>query len=413
MQKYFYTAKDDKGKITKDIVNASSPYEAVTILKESGLSLVSLSLAAVSRAAGAGGGEDKKKKKNGGMARGVTNEELAVFCRQVSVSLNSGLSIIEIVRSIAEDMDNEYFKYALNEMIREISNGSSLSQSMSKHKKIFNDIFVALINSAEESGSMPQVFEYLSSFLEKNVRLERKIRSINAYPLFVFIFLFAVICVISIFILPRFENIFSGFHARLPFLTQVIFAINRLIINNIALIAAGIFGIIFGLISYSRTPAGCRNIDAIKLKIPVFGDMLKKMSISRLCRILSLMVRGGVSIESALEISAGVCGNKVLEGALECSKKEVIAGSNFAGSLAKAENFPCLLVRMVNVGEASGRLPQVLDKIADMYEEDVEGKLSVATSLFEPVVIVVFGGVILVTVLAIYVPIFSIAGKIH
>jgi type IV pilus assembly protein PilC len=218
-----------------------------------------------------------------------------------------------------------------------------------------------------------------------------------------------VVFIVTIFILPKFESIFLSFGAKLPTITRVIFSLNRFFVGNIIWFLLSIAAFVTAFIFYYRTPGGRYNIDALKLRLPVFGLLVKKYTIARLCRVLSIMMQGGVPIETAIGISSSACGNKVLERSLEHVRREVITGSGIAASLRNDDNFPHLVLRMIGVGESSARLPEVLGKVSDMYEDQVEGSAMVLTSLFEPVVIIVFGGVVLLLVLAIYLPIFSSA----
>lgn len=411
MKEYNFTAKDTSGNTVKNSLKANSRYDAIAELKENGLTVISISSPASSaKEKRSGKAISGKKQRIGRFRRSRVNvSELATFCRQLSVSINSGIPIIDALQYIADDMDNLYFKNILSEVIADVHAGKHISEAISKYKDVFTPVFIALVKSAEESGGMSQVFEYLSLYLEKAVRLRQKIVSISIYPLFILVFFVLVLLVATLFILPRFEAIFSSYGSGLPLITKIIFGINRFIVHNIILLILPFVGLAVFFIMYYRTQRGRYKIDELKLKIPIFGSVIRKYTIARLCRILSIMIYGGVSIETAIEIASKVCGNKVMEGALENARTQIITGSGIAASLRNHGDFPTLMLRMIGIGESSAKLPEVLNRVADTYEDQVEGSVMIITSLFEPFVIVSFGVVILVLILAIYVPVFGIA----
>ncbi len=411
MQEYTFTARDDSGKSVVSSLKAKSQYEALAELKGNGLTVISIEPLTLKRKVKfeEARPEAAKKRKALVMKKRVTSYELSAFCRQLSVSINSGVPLIESLGGIAEDMDSHYFKKILLTVIDDIHKGSHFSDAISKYKNVFTPVFIALVRSAEESGSLNQVFEYLSHYLEKGVRLKQKIQSITAYPLFIMIFFIIVVFIVTIFILPRFESIFMSFGAKLPTITKIIFGLNIFFINNLIWFVLSAVAFIAAFVVYYRTEDGRYNIDKLKLRLPIFGSLIKKYSIARLCRVLAIMIQGGVSIETAIEISSQACGNKVLERSLEYVREQIITGAGIAASLRHDDNFPNLVLRMIGIGESSAQLPQVLNRISDMYEDQVEGSTMILTSLFEPVVIIVFGGVVLMLVLAIYLPIFSSA----
>ena len=409
LQEYTFVAKDDTGSRVKNSIKAKSRYEAISELKGQNLTVISVTPLSVSPKIKIVDMRAARAKKRTLFVKKVSSQELSAFCRQLSVSINSGVPIMDSLRGIAEDMDNPYFKNILTAVVDDIHKGGYFSDAISRYEDVFTPVFIALVKSAEESGSLNQVFEYLSQYLEKGVRLNQKIRSITAYPLFVLVFFVVVIFIITIFVLPRFEEMFTGFGAKLPLITRIIFNANRFFINNLAWFILSVAAFIALAVSYYRTEEGRYNADKLKLRLFIFGSLIKKYSIARLCRVLAIMIQGGVSIETAIEISSRACGNRVLERSLDYVREQIITGAGIAASLRHDGNFPSFVLRMIGIGESSARLPEVLNKISDMYEDQVEGSTMVLTSLFEPVIIIVFGFVVLVLVLAIYVPIFSSA----
>jgi type IV pilus assembly protein PilC len=406
---YRYSARDVKGKILKGNIESTSKYDALSQLYAGGLTVVEMDGA--KHTAGPTGVVELPpvKATHGFLARKIALTEKAIFCRQLSISVSSGVSLREAVETIMTDQDNASFRVVLQRVLQGLDDGLPFSQAIGREGKVFDRLFIALIRAAEESGSMTETLGYLATALEKSDRLARKVRSIMAYPIFVGAFFVIVITIMTLFILPRFQEIFVNFGGKLPLLTRVVLEGNTFIINNLLYILTGLVAIIVTLVLYVRTPAGCLQRDGFLLKMPVVGDLIRKVSVARFCRNLGIMVRGGVPVTTAINIAAEVLGNRAMEITLRKTHDRIIEGNDIASSLDK-KTFPRLVVRMVSVGESSGRLPEVLDKVADLYEDQVEGSIMVATALFEPFIIIFFGAIILVFVMAIYLPVFSVAG---
>ncbi len=229
-----------------------------------------------------------------------------------------------------------------------------------------------------------------------------------AYPIFIGVFFVIVIVIMTLFILPRFQEVFAGFGGKLPLLTRVVLGGNKFIITHLLEIMAIILGAIVLVMVYVRTSVGRTQRDAFLLKLPIAGNLIRKISVARFCRNLGIMLRGGVPVTTAITIAAEVLGNRAMEATLRRTHDRIVEGNDIASSL-DTKAFPRLVVRMVGVGESSGRLPEVLDKVADLYEDQIEGSIMVATALFEPFIIIFFGCIILVFVMAIYLPVFTVA----
>ncbi len=264
-----------------------------------------------------------------------------------------------------------------------------------------------------ESGSLPETLERLASSLERSERLISKIRSITAYPIFVAVFFVIVCLVMTLFVLPKFEAVFKSYKAGLPTLTRVVFGLNRFVLNNLPVIALVVLGVCVAVSLWIRTAPGRRWLDRAKLRVPFFGACLRKYAVARFARNLAILLRGGVPVATGMEMAAATCDNSALEASLLAARNRILDGNSISGSLEQDPTFPRMLVRMVGVGESTGRLPEVLDRLADMYEQQVEASILVATAMFEPVIICFFGIVILVLVLAVYIPVFTVAQKVH
>jgi type IV pilus assembly protein PilC len=406
MPTYHYSAKDVTGRMVTGDFSASSRFEALSQLHAKGLTVTDIS--DDDPRLGQREGNSRASLSTGLFSRRITLSEKSVFCRQLSISVEAGVPLRDAFENIAVDMDNPTFGIVLARVMKRLDDGMTMSQAISPESRVFDRLFVALIKAAEESGSITETLKYLALSMERADKLGRKIKSLIAYPIFVGFFFIVVSLIMTVFVLPKFQTIFSSFGGRLPKLTQVVFQINTFIVSNSALIFLVLAAIIVLVVLYCRTPVGRLQRDSLLLRMPVVGPIIRKVSVARFCRNLGIMVKGGVPVTTAIEIATEILGNKAMESTLKATRERIMSGGDIAGSL-DPKTFPRLVVRMVGVGEQSGRLPDVLDKVADLYEDQAEGAMMIATALFEPLIIIVFGCMILVLVMAVYLPVFSAA----
>ncbi len=413
MKTFSYVAKDPSGNVLRSQLTAPDRSVALARLREKGFVVVDL----VERDSRAGPvaapAKAKPRAKWWKLGKAVTVSDKAVFCRQLAITVNAGMPLREALESIANDMDHPTFRSVLQDVVRRLHEGESFSEAIAKHPSHFNTLFVALVRSAEESGSLPETLEQLATYMERSEKLIKKIRSVTAYPMFIFVFFLIILVVMTVFVLPRFMQSFKGFNVQLPPLTRAVFGATEILLRHWIWIAMAVVVPVVALIVYRRTPTGRRRTDGWILKLPFFGVCVREFALARFARNLGIMLRGGVGVTTAMDITSAVTGNTVLVESLQKAKERIINGERIASSLAQDPEIPRLVIRMIGVGEESGRLPEVLEKIAGMYEEQVENRIVTATSLFEPVVICVFGGVVLVLVMAIYLPIFTVAQSVH
>jgi len=406
-------AKDGQGRESRATVTAESRFEALADLRGRGLAVLELQEAAGAQPQGLPRESAAQRGYKAVLGGRIGLGEKATFCRQISISVSSGVPLREAMESITEDVEHPAFKRILADVVKRLYDGKPFSEALAAHPAVFSRLFVSLIKTAEEAGSMPQTLEDLATSLEKTERLIRKVRTVTAYPTFIAAFFCIVVVVMTLFVLPQFQKAFTGFGAKLPLLTRMVFTLNSVMIHAFPYIVAALFLTMAFFVFYGRTRGGRLVIDGWKLRIPLFGLWLKKFAVARFCRNLAMMARGGVSISTALEIAAGTCGNRAMEMALLAARDRIMNGMSISASLAQEKIFPHLVLRMVSVGEATGRLPQVLEKVSDVYEDQVEGSIMTATALFEPIAICFFGAIILVIVLAIYLPVFTVASQIR
>ncbi|MEI6166319.1 MAG: type II secretion system F family protein [bacterium] len=410
MPTYQYTARDVSGKMVAGEISTSTRFEALSQLHARGLVVMEITDHAI-QAAVTNHNTMWTSFKRWSLSS-ITLSEKSVFCRQLSISVGSGVPLREALETIAEDMDNRAYQEVLFRILKRLDDGLPFSQAIVNELKAFDPLFVALIKTAEESGSMTETLDYLAVSLEKNDRLARKIKSVIAYPIFVACFFVIVSMIMTLFVLPRFQSIFSSTGGNLPRLTQIVFMVNGFIISNTVWIFSGFFVLMTVGVMYGRTVVGRCHIDRLMLRLPVVGDIIRKIAVARFCRNLGIMLHGGVPVGTAIEIASEVLGNKSMEKTLRQTRDRIMAGNDIATSLDR-QVFPRLVVRMVGVGESSGKLPEVLVKVADVYEDQAEGAIMIAMALIEPIIIVVFGCMILVLVMAVYLPVFTAAGHIR
>jgi len=339
----------------------------------------------------------------------VKLKDLAVFSRQFATMINSGLSLLRTLNILAEQTENALLAKTISQLRDDVERGSGLSASMSKHPKVFSNLFVAMVRAGETGGQLDTVLMRVADNYEADYRLRQKVKSAMTYPVVVAGIAILLVTVMLLFIVPTFANMFDDLGGTLPLPTQIL-----LTLSNAAkfLLPAFIVLAIVGFIVYKRLRASNADIrlrfDQVKLKIPIFGDLFQKVAISRFTRTLALLLRAGVPVLQALDIVSESTGNEVLARAAQDLKESVRSGETMAGPLTKHAVFPPMVVQMIAVGEDTGALDAMLDKISDFYDQEVESTTEALTSLIEPIMIAVLGGIVGAMVIALYMPMFKI-----
>jgi type IV pilus assembly protein PilC len=415
MPLFNYIAKNKEGQEIRSTVEAGTRLEALEALRKKGLTVVDLfssvkkPAARETAPAGKAGKAASKTKTSLSFSSRVKMTDLAVFCRQLAISVNAGVPLRDAIEGIGMELEQPVLKRVSEDIVKQLHDGTSFSQAVSRHPKVFNAMFCGLVKVAEESGTLPSTLAQLADYLEKADRLRRRIKAMAAYPIFIGIFFIIVCMIMTLFILPQFTDIFGGMGAELPAFTLLVFGINQFFVKNFITIFVSVVVLTVTLVLYGRTPSGSYKKDKLKLAMPYAGGCLKKYILARFCRSLAIMVHSGVPISNALEICAESTGNQVIMKNVLGVRELIMTGNRIASSLEKAGIFPGLIVRMVGVGEDSGQLPEVLDNVSDLYEDQVEVSIMTSMALFEPLVICVFGAFILILVMAIYLPIFTVS----
>jgi type IV pilus assembly protein PilC len=339
-------------------------------------------------------------------------KEVAVFSRQFATMINSGLTLLRSLSILADQTSNKELARIVGEVRRDVERGSALSAALAKHPKAFSRLYIAMVRSGETGGSLDVVLLRLATTIEKQVELRRKVKSAMTYPVVVGIIVILILMAMLIFVVPMFKGMYADLNAKLPLPTMILLAVSNGFKKFFPLVFLGAGFGIWSLKRYVATPAGRRQLDAFKLRVPVFGQLAHKTALARFSRSLAALVRAGVPILDALDIVAETAGNTVLAEAAADTQAAVKAGESLARPLEAHPVFPPMVVQMIAVGEETGALDELLEKIADFYDSEVEATVDALTSLIEPLLIVVMGVAVGGMVIALYMPMFSIIGKI-
>lgn len=338
----------------------------------------------------------------------VSGKELALFTRQFSVMLDAGLPLVQCLGIMADQQENKVFQNVLHQVRQDVEAGATLADALRKHPKVFDDLFVNMIAAGEAGGILDVILHRLSSFLEKIVKLKRAVVSALAYPSFIVLAAIVVVTVIMLYVIPTFVTLFAGMKAPLPLLTRITILashyLSQFIVPLMILVMLGVASIRY----YYKTEQGRLVLDRLLLMIPVLGVVLKKIAIARFSRTLATLLTSGISILEALEITARTAGNVLIQNALLQARREVEEGKTLVEPLKRIPLFPPMVTQMVGVGEQTGELDQMLQKLADYYEEEADAAISSLLTLLEPLMLAFIGVVIGAIVISVYWPIFSV-----
>ncbi|MBW3594077.1 MAG: type II secretion system F family protein [Actinobacteria bacterium] len=339
----------------------------------------------------------------------VKLRDISVFSRQFATMIGSGLSLLRTLNILSEQTENKLLAKTIGEIRDDVERGSSLSASMSKHPKVFSELFVAMVRAGETGGQLDTVLNRVADNFEADYRLRQKVKSAMTYPVVVAGIAVLLVTIMLLFVVPTFAEMFTGLGGTLPLPTAILLKLSQAAKWLVPLMIVLAIG---GRIGYKRgrlLSADFRyHTDKIKLKAPIFGDLFQKVALSRFARTLALLLRAGVPVLQALDIVSSTTGNEVLARASQDVKESVRSGETMAGPLARHEVFPPMVVQMISVGEDTGALDAMLDKVSDFYDQEVESTTESLTSLIEPLMIAVLGGVVGSMIVALYMPMFSI-----
>ena len=339
----------------------------------------------------------------------VTNKDLVVFTRQFSTMIDAGLPLVQGLTILAEQSENPTFKAILKEITKDVEGGSTLAEAMKKHPKVFDSLFVNLVAAGEMGGILDTILRRLAQFIEKAQKLKSQIKGAMTYPIVVMAIAVLVIAVILVFVIPVFEDMFKSFGSALPTPTQIVVNMSRFLKSNIHWVIIALMALIYAFKRYRNTASGRKQTDSLFLRLPIFGNLLKKTAVARFTRTLGTMISSGVPILDALEIVAKTAGNVVIEEIIYEVRGSIAEGQTIAEPLSENDIFPGMVIQMIAVGEATGALDSMLEKIADFYDEEVDAAVAALTSMLEPLLLLFLGGAIGGLVIAMYLPIFGMA----
>ncbi|MGH9219502.1 MAG: type II secretion system F family protein [Vicinamibacterales bacterium] len=345
-------------------------------------------------------------------ARGVPAKNIAVFTRQFSVMIDAGLPLVQCLDILGNQEEHKYFAQVILQTRTDVEGGLSLADAMKRHPKVFDALFCNMIAAGEAGGILDTILKRLATYIEKAVKLQAQVKSAMIYPVAVIVIAAVVIGVILWKVIPTFAALFAGLGAELPLPTRVVIALSNNLMRFFPfLVVAGVAGT-WGFKTYYATEKGRRVIDAISLKLPILGPILRKIAVARFCRTLSTLMASGVPILDGLDITAKTAGNAIVEDAIQTTRKSIERGETIAAPLKETKVFPGMVCQMISVGEATGALDTMLSKIADFYEEEVDVAVDGLLTLMEPLMIAFLGGAVGGIVIAMYMPIFDLISKL-
>ena len=353
-------------------------------------------------------GSTKRKKRRRKHAR-VSSGNIANFCWQLATMMEGGISITESLETIADDMENVKFSRIISNLGTKIKAGEALSDGIAEIPEVFDKLFHGMVLAGESSGSMPMALRRLADYYDNRDKLIRKVRGAMAYPMFVIGFIFVIIVVMAVFIIPQFRTIFDSIHGDMPAFTEMFLAVYDAIMSNMVFILPVSLVTVVALVGYCRTRKGHERLGRFTLSLPLLGKIILQAFMALFCRTVSTLLDAGVSVLEAFDILGAMSKNDVIKHAVFVAKENVVKGSSISFSLGVAKLFPNLVLKMTRVGEQAGSLPDVLDRTADYYERKVEAMIDTMTKMLEPMLIITVGAIVLVVVIAMYLPVFYIS----
>jgi len=397
MPTYKYSARDEEGKNVAGRISAESESTVVAELRKRNLIIIGIE-------------EEKEsvfKKTAKPRGKKVKPEDLVIFTRQFATMVDAGIPILQSLEALSEQTVNITFKAALSTIREDIQTGSSLSSAFAKHPKIFDQLYVNMIRVGESGGILTTILERVAMYLEKSERLRQKVQGAMIYPAVVVSMAILITVGLLVKVVPTFSQIYTSLGQKLPEMTQMLIDFSNLLQHDLIFLVAGGFALFFLFNMYKKTPIGHLQIDGLLLRLPIFGDLICKVSVSRFCRTFATLSQSGVPILEALDIVGKTCGNKVIEILVDEIKVSVKEGESIAVPLSKSTIFPLMVTRMIAIGEKSGQLEKMLSKVAEFYDEQVDTAVEGLTKLIEPLIIGFLGIVVGFIVVALFLPILN------
>jgi type IV pilus assembly protein PilC len=345
--------------------------------------------------------------------KGIPTRDVVIFTRQFATMINSGLPLVQALDILAKQTENKVLSEVTKEVVYDVESGNTLADALEKHPNAFSQLYVNMVAAGEAGGILDTILLRLAFFMEKNDAIVRKVKGAMIYPAVIFSVAGIAVAVLLIFVIPTFQNMFASVNLELPMPTKVVIAMSQILTGFWWLIGGGVAGVYFGIRQWYKTDGGQLALDKLMLNMPVLGDLLRKSAVSRFTRTLGTLLASGVSILEGLEITARTAGNRVIHDAVMASRGSIAGGETIAEPLEKSQVFPPMVTSMIAVGEATGGLDEMLSKIADFYDEEVDAAVGALLSLMEPIMIVLLGGVVGGMIVAMYLPIFNMINAVQ
>jgi type IV pilus assembly protein PilC len=342
--------------------------------------------------------------------KGVGTKEIVIFTRQFATMIDAGLPLVQCLDILSSQQENKTFKAVLLEVKDDVEAGSTFADALRKHPKVFDELFCNMVAAGELGGILDTILNRLAAYIEKSVRLKKRVKGAMTYPVTVLCIALLVVSIILIYVIPVFQEMFKSFGGELPKPTQFVVWLSECLKKYAVFAVLAIIGLVIAFRKFYHTERGRRLVDRNMLRMPLFGTLIRKVAVAKFTRTLSTMLSSGVPILDGLEIVAKTAGNKTVEAAVYKTRDSISEGRSIAEPLAETKVFPGMVVQMIAVGEATGELDAMLSKIADFYDEEVDTAVAALTSMIEPLLMVFLGGTIGGIIIAMYLPIFSMAG---
>jgi type IV pilus assembly protein PilC len=406
MPVFVYEVRDATGQLKRDTIEAQNIRMATQRLQEQKFTVINI----------------KEKSQSVGQTdlmswyqklKKVNEQALVVFSRQFATMINAGLAMVRCLDILSEQTEDKKLQQTLIQVRRDVEGGATLSNALGKHPNVFSTLYVSMVKAGEMGGVLDEVLERLASFMEKDFSLKKKVKSALTYPVVILVMALAIVFFLVTYILPTFVSLFEGMNLTLPLPTKILIGLTKGARNPVIVIP--VMGLVvlafFGMNRYVQTPYGKRQYDLLKLNVPVFGLLNKKVAISRFCRTLGTLLSSGVPIMQALEIVGKASGNEIIAMTVTKIRDSIREGESIATPLGSSGMFPPMVTQMVAVGEETGNLDAMLSKISDFYDTEVEYLLASLTSMLEPIMIVGMGGIVGFIVISVFLPLYQLIGS--
>ncbi|MDP9764265.1 type II secretion system F family protein [Deinococcus enclensis] len=404
MAVFEYRVRDRSGKILTSSMEAETMSQVRDLLRAKNMMIVEI------KAPKAGLNADVKIPFLSDRPPGL--KQVAIFSKQLATLINAGVPLVQSLNILQKQLENKAFQAIMKTIRTDVESGTPFSEAIAKHPKVFNRLYINLVRAGETSGTLDMVLERIAAFQEKDLALRGKIKSAMTYPVIVLVFAIGITYFLLTTIVPQFANILIQLNAPLPFITRMLMAVSAFLQNSTLIIVAAIVVIVFAYRAYYATPKGRRVIDDIKLRLPIFGNLIQKSAISSFARTFGLLISSGVNIIESLDITKGTANNAIVEDTIENAKNVVMVGEQMSSSLATSRIFPPMVVSMVSIGEETGALDSMLDKVGDFYDREVDEAVEGLTAAIEPLMIVFLGAIVGTIVAGMFLPMFSIIGAL-